>query len=519
MSFIPSNQCRLEILPNELLIEVFQHLNCRTLREFQRLNQRFKSIISCLNVCFVLQDESDDFNAFNPTQIVRVEMNFCYQSLNFQHLSNIRSLSLDYTYMTKEQIIQITQLDMFHLERLSIENIMSNLGERLLHTSAQGEHFPSLRILQLGLNTSDQLQLLPKRTTSNNRVRCLIINRWKWSRLHFLLEFFPHLSWLEINLDDNPISTMNLTQSSHSLTRFKITLEHCDPYHSDRIFHLMPNLIQLCIRANIGTNLALVYFVKLAKCLSSYTPNLQYFDCEIYCYTDENENTGEVIRKYHQLFKQIRCLRGEHQNRCFATDMQTYPYGNQYEIIRKPVTKRPSLNKYGIHYSDSDDNDDDMFFLKFLADMLFILFLHLFIFCSSAFDIVQLADEDLRYLNERLQLHDHMSREDALNSIIELEHFYTGLKNDLNGSPSEMVDKAWHAHILNTKMYFRFSELNFGRYLHHLPFWSGNQDEAEELNEDISMLDKLKILGIQNMNETVWTLQLHETPSSDGITN
>ena len=107
MSCIPSNQCRLEILPNELLIEVFQYLNCRTLREFQRLNQRFKSIISCLNVSFVLQDGSDDLNAFNPTRIVRVEMNFYCQSLNFQHMSNLRSLSLDYTYMTNEQIIQV----------------------------------------------------------------------------------------------------------------------------------------------------------------------------------------------------------------------------------------------------------------------------------------------------------------------------------------------------------------------------------------------------------------------------
>jgi len=63
-----------------------------------------------------------------------------------------------------------------------------------------------------------------------------------------------------------------------------------------------------------------------------------------------------------------------------------------------------------------------------------------------------------------------MNREDALNSIIELENYYTGLKNKLQGSPSEMVDKAWHAHILNTPMYFDFSETKFGKYLHHSPF-------------------------------------------------
>ena len=217
---------------------------------------------------------------------------------------------------------------------------MSNLGERLLQTSAKGEHFPSLRILQLGLNTFDQFQSLSKWTPPNNRVRCLIINRWKLSILHYLFEFFPYLSWLEINLDEKPISTNSFTQSNHPLTCFKVTFLHYDPYYSDRILCLMPSLIRLRIRANIGANIVLVYFVKLAKQISSYTPSLQYFDCEIYCYTDEGENTGQVIRKYHHLFKQIRCLRGEYQNRCFATDVPTYPRGNQYEGRRFSLLKK-----------------------------------------------------------------------------------------------------------------------------------------------------------------------------------
>ncbi|CAF3644943.1 unnamed protein product [Rotaria sordida] len=112
------------------------------------------------------------------------------------------------------------------------------------------------------------------------------------------------------------------------------------------------------------------------------------------------------------------------------------------------------------------------------------------------------VDEDLIYINERLQLKVHMNREDALNSIIELENYYTGLKNNLHGSPSEMVDEAWHAHILNTPMYFRFSTAEFGSYLHHIPFWSGNRKQTGQLNDDISMLEKLKKLGIQNINET-----------------
>jgi len=134
-----------------------------------------------------------------------------------------------------------------------------------------------------------------------------------------------------------------------------------------------------------------------------------------------------------------------------------------------------------------------------------LLFFHLFKLSTLCFNIVTLPDNDLMYLNERLQLHEHMSQEDAVNSIIELENFYTGLRNNLNGSPSEMIDKAWHAHILNTQMYFHFSESVFGRYLHHIPFWSGNREETEKIADDLSMFEKLKAFGITNMNETVWT--------------
>ncbi|CAF3817360.1 unnamed protein product [Rotaria sp. Silwood1] len=88
-----------------------------------------------------------------------------------------------------------------------------------------------------------------------------------------------------------------------------------------------------------------------------------------------------------------------------------------------------------------------------------------------------------------------MSPEDALNSILELENYYTGLKNNINGSPSEMIDKAWHAHILHTKMYFRFSQAAFGKYLHHIPFWSGNREWAAQLDNSIPMFERLNALA------------------------
>ncbi|CAF1575811.1 unnamed protein product [Rotaria sp. Silwood1] len=109
-----------------------------------------------------------------------------------------------------------------------------------------------------------------------------------------------------------------------------------------------------------------------------------------------------------------------------------------------------------------------------------------------------------------------MSDTDALNTIIELENYYTGVKNGLIGEPSEMVDKAWHAHILNTPMYFSFCESIFGYYLHHIPYWTaGSEDQQTQaivssLDFKIPMYMKLKNLGIRHLNETIWTYKTSE---------
>lgn len=130
---------------------------------------------------------------------------------------------------------------------------------------------------------------------------------------------------------------------------------------------------------------------------------------------------------------------------------------------------------------------------------------------------IQLSDTEILYLNECLQIKEYMTGEDALNTIIELEHFYTLVKNDYKNktlAPSVMVDKAWHHHILNTEMYNSCSRQHFGiEILHHVPFWSGNSqnlknvskfDEeyasAEQYNTMVSMF------GSENVNKTVWLI-------------
>ncbi|CAF3052632.1 unnamed protein product [Rotaria sp. Silwood2] len=152
--------------------------------------------------------------------------------------------------------------------------------------------------------------------------------------------------------------------------------------------------------------------------------------------------------------------------------------------------------------------------------LISITILHDELSSASALHEVRLSNTEVLYLSERLQIKEHMNREDTLNTIIELEHFYTLLKNTNNEmcAPSPMVDKAWHQHILHTTMYNTFSRQHFGREIvHHVPFWSGNIADIEEtwgVDGEPAPLETYNIivvmLGFENVNKTVWLMNEDE---------
>jgi hypothetical protein len=140
---------------------------------------------------------------------------------------------------------------------------------------------------------------------------------------------------------------------------------------------------------------------------------------------------------------------------------------------------------------------------------------------SSTREVVEikLSDVEVRYLTERLRDKEYMSEPDIEHTIVELEHFYTILANNEGlFEPSEMVDKAWHHHILNTRMYGDFSRLNFGMdILHHMPYWSGNTEEVEEMASSDGEFDAMatynalvSMYGSENVNKTVWVESQNE---------
>lgn len=70
-----------------------------------------------------------------------------------------------------------------------------------------------------------------------------------------------------------------------------------------------------------------------------------------------------------------------------------------------------------------------------------------------------------------------------------LRFAYLAWTGDTSATPSEVVDRAWHAHILCTRSYAAFCEVAAGRLLHHDP---GSGDEAEKEGFGQAYLETLR---------------------------
>lgn len=56
-------------------------------------------------------------------------------------------------------------------------------------------------------------------------------------------------------------------------------------------------------------------------------------------------------------------------------------------------------------------------------------------------------------------------------------------KNVIVAMPSELVDKAWHCFVLNTKAYSKFCTKHFGEFVDHNPDPSANPQEMTDFNK------------------------------------
>jgi SAM-dependent methyltransferase len=122
---------------------------------------------------------------------------------------------------------------------------------------------------------------------------------------------------------------------------------------------------------------------------------------------------------------------------------------------------------------------------------------------SKHYDRIRIPERDFQYIVHSLQIKYRLNSDDAKNCVLELEHFYTGIKyNILNSEldrPPTAILNAWETHIVYTSMYFNFTHSIFGKYIHYKPI---EQDKGQ-----LYVYDLLKQASINTMNETVWLLE------------
>ena len=145
-----------------------------------------------------------------------------------------------------------------------------------------------------------------------------------------MLRVFSNLNRLEIYVDGSFVHDNKSLPLNLSLTHIRITL-HELVLNLKYLLKAIPNLKRLRLRGSLGLNNVINQFELIAELLISLSPNLKRFDCELYCYDSDRHGNIKIIRPFHPLFNNVRYLVGPDENRCYTTDLDIYPDGNEYQ--------------------------------------------------------------------------------------------------------------------------------------------------------------------------------------------
>ena len=110
-------------------------------------------------------------------------------------------------------------------------------------------------------------------------------------------------------------------------------------------------------------------------------------------------------------------------------------------------------------------------------ELFYKLSLCLLVFAySAARERVKLPDVDRKYVAEMLiEENPRYTSAETDKLIYELENFYTVIRDDLyQCGPPKKIDAVYHLHVLNTRLYREFCQATFGRFVDHVPIWSGH---------------------------------------------
>jgi hypothetical protein len=278
-----NNVFLLEVLPNELIIELFKYFNTRELfRAFYNLNFRFNCLIqSLIHLTYSTKKTDYDILSYPFIRTLIIDTQIEEKLICFP---NLHRLILD--YVTDDLIFQLNSNTLPNLEYLSIDHKVHPFHMPDLRTKIFSNTFPNLKYcsisrMKLPCAIQDWTQSLSLRILKVNDIDSFIYTS--------ILLACPNLYFLKFKLSVK--SKIQSSIVSHTnLKRLIINMKHDDWPWDDSVlegyFLCIPNLEQLNISRSISGNSNMMdyfqYYDWLLSMISSHLLSLYQFKFDLY---------------------------------------------------------------------------------------------------------------------------------------------------------------------------------------------------------------------------------------------
>ncbi|CAF2572557.1 unnamed protein product [Rotaria sp. Silwood2] len=268
---------RLEMLPNETFIEIFQYLDIENLfRAFDNLNFRFNTILRNLNnlVCYLWDNNYTKMNSF-ISYIDTLIIN-CRININFNYFTNIRYLKL--TWLTDQILEQLNTSTLRCLEHLFVKQLSCNCAD-ILYDKIFSNTFPCLKSFYVCQNSSiiakEWFVCLPVLCNLQIGIIDLFVYVAILSKCPNLNIFKFLLKSRDISVCGKPhvnLKQMTIKSEDSNLLKYDSIINTCLSY--------VPNLERLSIH-QVFFQVNIPYYLKTdwhASSIANYLPLLHRFD-------------------------------------------------------------------------------------------------------------------------------------------------------------------------------------------------------------------------------------------------
>lgn len=295
-----SNYLRLESLPNEIFLELFDYLSLANLyQSFKGLNQRLNDVLQLVynrsaQIWSTNENNELDMYKFFALSISSLNINDEYD-VNLNQYARTRSLT--YTYATENQLqhflqskcchrnlkyLNVTSDDLSFLVKFIFSNQFASLNQCILRnidslTTCPWKITPSLHSVTV---CSDE-NLIPSILKSCPNLKRLSLFIFHYSSIvSSLFIYHSNLKHLTLEMTEPAWTVQSIEALFSSIETPRLS--------SFRIFSYEPSLIPFD-------------FVQLTNIFNERLPNLQRFECDIHIAKDVVTMSLKAIRDLHSI--------------------------------------------------------------------------------------------------------------------------------------------------------------------------------------------------------------------------